>query len=229
MKHIKRLFCLLLALVLALALCACGDSGKRDRDDDDEDDHSLADLIGPLGKDDVAKKSEIATVTTAAPVTTAPREPALKRGNEVGDVCYDAALTEISENGVALSTFDPTAFGKVTVINFWAYWCPPCVNELPHFDDVAQKYADQVAVVAVHCDQLTKAQEFIGNSYSDSAIRFAMDGSGNPYGYYTTLGGSGTIPYTLVLNEKGIITHVFRQAVTQTQLETAVLEAMGRM
>ena len=32
-----------------------------------------------------------------------------------------------------------------------------------------------------------------------------------------------------LLYEKGIITHVFRQAVTQTQLETAVLEAMGRM
>lgn len=31
---------------------------------------------------------------------------------------------------------------KTLVINFWATWCAPCVEELPCFEDLHQKYAD---------------------------------------------------------------------------------------
>ena len=41
-----------------------------------------------------------------------------QRGNQVGDLCYGGSLTEISEQGVALSTFNPAALKKITVINF---------------------------------------------------------------------------------------------------------------
>lgn len=30
--------------------------------------------------------------------------------------------------------------GKVTVINYWATWCPPCVEELPHLSSLARSY-----------------------------------------------------------------------------------------
>ncbi len=29
---------------------------------------------------------------------------------------------------------------KLSVINFWATWCPPCVKEFPDFEKVAQEY-----------------------------------------------------------------------------------------
>lgn len=148
-------------------------------------------------------------------------------GNEVGDLCYSGQLTEISENGQALTTFDPAALGKVTVINFWAYWCGPCVNELPHFDQVAEEYGDEVAIIAVHCDSLSEAQTFIGDSYSDSAIRFAMDSDeDNPYAYYEALGGTGSIPYTVVLDADGVIRQKFVGAINYDKLKAAVLEAM---
>ena len=144
------------------------------------------------------------------------------RGNRIGDLAYGADLTEISENGQALSTFDPTESGKITVINFWATWCGPCVGELPHFDRLAEDYGNWVDVVAVHCGELTEAQEFIADGYSDSAIRFAMDEGDNPYAYYETLGGDDSIPYTVVLDADGIIRKQYVGAINYDTLIDAI-------
>lgn len=145
-----------------------------------------------------------------------------QRGNQIGDLAYDAQLTEISADGVALTTFDPTALGKITVINFWAYWCGPCMRELPAFSQIAEDYGDEVAVIAVHCDDLAKAQETIGKNFADSAIRFAKDNGENPYAYYEKLGGSGSIPYTVVLDANGIIRKTFVGAVEYDTLAEVI-------
>ena len=150
-----------------------------------------------------------------------------KRGNQIGDLAYGATLTEIDQNGYTDHIFDPTRQGKITVINFWAYWCPPCVNELPHFAQVAKDMADTVAVIAVHCDAVENAQTFIAANYPDSAIRFAMDKTNHPSAYYSALGGSGSIPYTVILDADGIIRKTFVGAISHDTLVAAIQECDG--
>lgn len=144
------------------------------------------------------------------------------RGNQIGDLCPTTTLTQINENGFTDHTFDPTARGKITVINFWAYWCPPCVGELPHFEQVATEMANTVDIIAVHCDAVTEAQTFIDENYPDSAITFAMDKNNDPFLYYSACGGSGSIPYTVVLDADGIIRHTFTGAISYDTLVNAV-------
>jgi thiol-disulfide isomerase/thioredoxin len=44
--------------------------------------------------------------------------------------------------------------GKVVLLNFWATWCSPCRQELPHFEVLHQTYKDQgLAVIGVSMDQ----------------------------------------------------------------------------
>ena len=44
--------------------------------------------------------------------------------------------------------------GRVVVLNFWATWCPPCIDEMPSLQRLHQALADQgVAVVAVSVDE----------------------------------------------------------------------------
>jgi thiol-disulfide isomerase/thioredoxin len=44
--------------------------------------------------------------------------------------------------------------GKVLVLNFWASWCPPCVQEIPSLDQLQKRFAnDGLVVVAVSIDK----------------------------------------------------------------------------
>src|SRR5881296_4327611 len=48
--------------------------------------------------------------------------------------------------------------GKVVVLNFWATWCPPCVEETPALNRFAAEYADKgVVVLGVSVDRDEKA------------------------------------------------------------------------
>lgn len=49
----------------------------------------------------------------------------------------------------------PTSFGgKVLVLNFWASWCPPCVEEVPSLNQFQRRFAGSgVVVVAVSIDK----------------------------------------------------------------------------
>ncbi|MEL6356336.1 MAG: thioredoxin domain-containing protein, partial [Bacteroidota bacterium] len=39
------------------------------------------------------------------------------------------------------------------IVNFWATWCKPCVEELPHFQELNEKYAGQpLRIVLVSLD-----------------------------------------------------------------------------
>ena len=45
----------------------------------------------------------------------------------------------------------PTSFGgKVLVLNFWATWCPPCIQEVPSLNQFQRRFAGEgVVVIAV--------------------------------------------------------------------------------
>ena len=40
------------------------------------------------------------------------------------------------------------SLGKLTVLNFWATWCTPCVAEVPYFEMIQNNFADDVKVFA---------------------------------------------------------------------------------
>ncbi len=156
------------------------------------------------------------------PAASEPTGPVV--GNQVGDLCYSYDLDVVPADG---STVDPANTGKVTVINFWGTWCTPCVNELPYFDRVARENPENVTVIAVHSAlKGSTAEGYVQEHYPDSPIVFALDyatdESGLYSGYYTSLGGRGTYPYTVVLDEQGVIQSVFVSPLTYEELRAAV-------
>lgn len=132
-------------------------------------------------------------------------------GMEVGNLCPGDDLQIITSEAVTEETIDPTATGKITIINFWGVWCSACVAELPYFDQIATEYADQVNVVAIHTNSLLPmAPDYVKNNYPDSNIIFVADyaGEGDYDAYYSALGGAdsgGAYPYTVILDENGVI------------------------
>lgn len=164
------------------------------------------------------------------------KDPVVPSGNAVGDACPSDELLIVDENGISTDRIDPTEYtGKVTVINFWGTWCTPCVQELPHFDQIASEYKNTVNVYAVHSTLLNStAQEYIEQYYKDSNMIFVLDekldpnSKTSPDAYFNALGGTDSWPMTLVLDRNGIIVTHVTGAISHDELKNAVEEALSR-
>lgn len=127
-------------------------------------------------------------------------------GNEIGNLCYGYDLTVVTKDAITTDTVNPIKTGKITIINFWGTWCTPCVNELPYFDQIATEYKDDVTVIAIHTNMANSTESaYLADHYSSSNIIFATDTEGE--GYYASLGGRDTYPYTVILDENGVVLH----------------------
>ena len=68
----------------------------------------------------------------------------------VGDSAPDFAIATDNGRAVSLSKFG----GRLLVLNFWATWCPPCVQEMPSLDEFQKRLAGSgVVVLGVSVDK----------------------------------------------------------------------------
>src|ERR671927_110420 len=78
----------------------------------------------------------------------------VQRVVEAGDTAPDFTVTTDQGRMVKRSDFG----GKLLVLNFWATWCPPCVEETPALSQFAADYANKgVVVLGVSVDKDAKA------------------------------------------------------------------------
>lgn len=149
-------------------------------------------------------------------------------GSEVGDACISYDVTIVDETGISTETINPTTTGKITIINFWGTWCGPCVKELPYFDQIATNYGDDVVVLAIHTSTVAEtAPAYIAEHYPDSKVIFGKDdGEGFNGAFYSALGGRDTYPYTVILDEQGVIVKIFVNALHYEDLEAVVEEEL---
>lgn len=149
---------------------------------------------------------------------------------QVGDICPTFTVqTYGEENGeykLTERTYSPAdSHGKVTVINFWATWCGPCVAELPYFEQLQNTYPENVQVVAVQGKADRDVVKFITEEkqWQDYFLLFAQDiVKGATCEVYKLLGGSSTFPYTIVLNKEGVIVYHSSQSLTFEKLDKIV-------
>ncbi len=94
----------------------------------------------------------------------------------------------------------PAPVGKPLILEFWATWCEPCRDSLPHLNELYKTYKDQgLEIVGITKDDEATIKTFTKDVPID--FRIAMDPSNAVAGIF----GITTIPHTLVVDKTGKI------------------------
>jgi thiol-disulfide isomerase/thioredoxin len=147
--------------------------------------------LGP----DVPPAETIAAQTLPAPPT--PKDGFLD-SLKFWDLTFDSPTGQ----PVALSSLQ----GRLLLINFWATWCPPCIEELPLINAFYQQNSKKGwQVLGLAVDNLTPVKNFL----IKTPVNFPVALSGmEGIALSKSLGNmSGGLPFTVVIGSQGSVLH----------------------
>jgi peroxiredoxin len=128
---------------------------------------------------------------------------------EIGRTAPDFTLSD-GQKTVQLSQFR----GKPVLLNFWATWCPPCVQEVPALVALQQQMGDKVTVLAVSMDVDADAY----NAFTSKRMPGVLTVR-DPDHKSSSLYGTYAYPETFLIGRDGKIQRKFIGAVEWTSPE----------
>jgi cytochrome c biogenesis protein CcmG/thiol:disulfide interchange protein DsbE len=113
--------------------------------------------------------------------------------------------------------------GQIVVLNFWATWCPPCVEEMPSLEQLQQRYKSKgVVVLGVSIDDDDAAyRQFL----TDHKVDFLTVRDDSKHS--SILYGTFKYPETYIIDRNGVVRRKFIGAVEWGQPE--IVEYLNRL
>jgi peroxiredoxin len=124
-----------------------------------------------------------------------------------------------SDRAVKLSDYH----GQVVVLNFWATWCPPCVEEMPSLVEMQRRMkAKGVTVIGVSVDVDQSAYNRFLKDHNVNLLTVRDPGqkSSNLYGTFK-------FPETYIIDRNGVMRRKFIGAVDWTEPE--ITDFLGKL
>jgi cytochrome c biogenesis protein CcmG/thiol:disulfide interchange protein DsbE len=141
------------------------------------------------------------------------------RGSHPGRIGNIAPQFTVSDG---IRTADLSKFrGHIVILNLWATWCTPCIEELPSLLEMQRKLP-QVTVIAISMDEdATLYQRFLTQNHVDLlTVR-------DPTARINALYGTSQIPETYIIDRQGILRRKFVSAQNWTSPE--ILDYLSRL
>lgn len=144
-------------------------------------------------------------------------------GLESGQIAPDVTFTRLEGQPVSLASHR----GKVVLLNFWATWCPPCVEEMPGLVALAKEYESRgVVFVAANLEDPGEATEAVPGwlERSPAARPFVVLGDDQARVAFDVQ----ALPTTYVLDREGKVLNVARGRVLEWQVKKWLDDALGK-
>jgi len=132
------------------------------------------------------------------------------RPPRIGSVAPDFTVQD-GQNKVTLSQLR----GQIVVLNFWATWCPPCVEEMPSLVEMQRRMkAKGVTVLAVSIDVDENAYQRFVKDHAANLLTVRDPAQKTPALY-----GTHGWPETFIIDRNGLMQRKFIGAVDWTEPE----------
>jgi len=130
-----------------------------------------------------------------------------------------------TDNGLSI----PEYKDKVVFLEFWGTHCPPCLSSIPHYVDMIKKYKGKLAMLGIEVQDTPKDQ------LKSFASRYKMNYDIVSYrdaGYFVEYiarraGWKGSIPFLLILDQKGGVVTMQVGMLPQNVLEKVVNDLLS--
>jgi len=143
--------------------------------------------------------------------------PVQPSGELLGQRRPDFTLNDTTGAPVSADDFD----GHVWLVNFWATWCAPCVEEMPMLSQLQQDHSDQgLKIVGIALDDADRARDFAAGMAIDYPIlvgRADVVLTGRRYGNAT-----GMLPFSVLIDSSGTIRWTRLGALSRKDLEQQI-------
>lgn len=137
-----------------------------------------------------------------------------------GDAAPDFQLESLAGQQVRLADLK----GQPVVLNFWASWCVPCLQEMPDFQALYDQYKDTgLQLYGVNLGEskvaVTSFQERVGTNFP-----LLLDLEHEAESAYKIL----PIPATFFIDRTGTIRAIYQYQMSRGQMEAEIIRLLGQ-
>lgn len=167
--------------------------------------------------------------STPTPLTTVALAPVKSTENTVLDIALRKYTGSVTPQPIDLQSINGEQFvrndfkGKVTVVNFWATWCPPCVEEIPMLNRLREKMQGKAfELISVNFgEEESTIHDFMQKVHVDFPV--LLDEKGRTAGAWNTI----VLPSTYVIGPDGRFAYGVNAAIEWDSPE--VVEALEKL
>jgi thiol-disulfide isomerase/thioredoxin len=106
--------------------------------------------------------------------------------------------------------------GKPVLINFWATWCPPCIEELPMLDAAHQR--GQLSLIALAQDDRAEVRKFLKTHPLSAPVVLESDAAG----IVKQFDVPNVLPFSVLLDSNGKVVYSHRGLMREADLAKAL-------
>lgn len=210
-------------IIAAMMITSCAGKGEADGTADAEIPQGTEAAVSEPSSDEASNEKSEAVEAAAADEASEGEVPEAVAGDEASDAADAGAAPVVNSSIPVLGEFpeftastldgqtlsdDVFADYDLTVLNFWATWCPPCVGEIPELASWAGELPSNVNLMGVILDVGSLSGS--DDQYKDTALKIMSDaGASYPVikldddNLASLAAGIYSIPTTLFIDRQG--------------------------
>lgn len=126
-----------------------------------------------------------------------------------------------TEKGFTFSGYE----NKVVLVNFFATWCPPCKAEIPHLNNLQEKYKEDFIIISVLLEE-NKPNEELASFMKYNSINYLITNTPENFKFAKSVGGVKNIPLMFLYDKKGYYSTHYVGAVPEEMIDADIKKVL---